>query len=309
MSAAASTTSSRGALLHGLWWAARPYQWPKNVIVFAALAFSAGDAWTASDASSWGPLLRDAAGLFAAWCLVASATYLVNDIRDREADRHHPRKQSRPIASGAVTVQHASLLAVVLVVAGLGLAVALDWSAAGVLAAYFLVMVGYSCGLKSVAVLDIFILSTGLVARAVSGGLVIGVTISPWLYVCTSFGALLVATSKRWAESRQLGEAAMLHRRALGHYSTEVLGQMVVISAAASLIAYAVYTIESEHVPANGAMALTVPFAGFGLFRYLLLLSGPRKTDAPDRILFTDIPILVATAGFAVTAVTVLLLT
>ena len=307
MSSAASATPSRGVLLHGLWWAARPYQWPKNVIVFAALAFSAGQAWTLSDSASWWPLLRAAAGLFAAWCLVASATYLVNDVCDREADRHHPRKQSRPIASGAVSVQQALVLAAVLAVGGLAFALVLDLAAAAVLAAYFAVMVAYSYGLKSVAVVDVFVLSVGLVARAVSGGLVIGVTISPWLYVCTSFGALLVATSKRWAESRHLGEAATLHRRALGQYSAEVLGQMVVISAAASLIAYAVYTIESEHVPANGAMALTVPFAGFGLFRYLLLLSGPRQEDAPDRILFTDIPILVAVVGFAATAVTVLL--
>ncbi|MGD9933111.1 MAG: UbiA prenyltransferase family protein [Dehalococcoidia bacterium] len=309
MSSAASAAPSRSAVFHGLWMAARPYQWPKNVLVFAALAFSAGQVWTLSDSASWWPLLRAAAGLFAAWCLVASATYLVNDVCDREADRHHPRKQRRPIASGAVNVQQALILAVALAVGGLALALILDLAAGAVLAAYFAVMVAYSYGLKSVAVVDVFVLSVGLVARAVSGGLVIGVTISPWLYVCTSFGALLVATSKRWAESRQLGEAAMLHRRALGQYSAEVLGQMVVISAAASLIAYAVYTIESEHVPANGAMALTVPFAGFGLFRYLLMLSGPRQADAPDRILFTDLPILVAMAGFAVTAVTVLLLT
>ncbi len=309
MTAALPVHHSRGQVLHGLWWASRPYQWPKNVIVFAALAFSAGDAWELSEPRSWGPLLGSAAGLFAAWCLVASATYLLNDVFDREADRHHPRKMTRPVAAGVVSVHQAVVLAILLAVAGAVLGFALDWAAGAILAAYFVLMVGYSYGLKSVAVLDIFILSTGLVARAVSGGLAIDVTISPWLYVCTSFGALLVATSKRWAEVRQLGDAAALHRRVLGQYSADVLGQMVVISAAASLIAYAVYTIESEHVPANGAMALTVPFAGFGLFRYLLLLSGPRATHAPDRILFTDPPILLSMAGFTATAVTVLLLT
>ena len=136
----------------------------------------------------------------------------------------------------------------------------------------------------------------------------IDVTISPWLYVCSSFGAFFFASSKRWAEHRQLGPDAAQHRPALAQYGGEILGQLLMISASSAILSYALYTIESEHVPKNGSMALTLPWVAFALFRYLLLLDGPRRGDAPDRILFTDPQILVAVAGFVLTAVTVLVL-
>ena len=144
--------------------------------------------------------------------------------------------------------------------------------------------------------------------RAVAGAVVIDVAISPWLYVCTSFGAFFLACSKRWAEHRQLGPEAAAHRPSLAHYTGEILSQLVVISAATALLGYALYTIESDNVPRNGAMALTIPFVAFALFRYLLLLNGERRTDAPDQIIFTDPQILVSVAGFLVTAMTVMAL-
>ena len=107
----------------------------------------------------------------------------------------------------------------------------------------------------------------------------------------SSFAALFFATSKRWAEYRQLGDEAARHRPALAGYSGEVLGQMLTITAGGALLSYALYTIESARVPTDGSMALTLPFVAFGLFRYLLLLNGERRTEAPDRILFTDPPV------------------
>ncbi len=286
--------------------AMRPYQWPKNVIVFAALVFSAGDAWRPGDADTWWPLLWRTAALFALWSMVASATYLVNDVRDREADRIHPRKSRRPIASGEVSPGAAMAMAVALTVVALPLTFALDVASGAVLAGYAALMTAYSYGLKRVAVLDIIILTSGVVGRAVAGATAIDVEISPWLYVCSSFAALFFATSKRWAEYRQLGADAARHRPSLAGYSGEVLSQLLNITAAGALLSYALYTIESTRVPDDGSMALTIPFVAFGMFRYLLLLNGERKTDAPDRILFTDPQLLLAMAGFAGTALAVL---
>lgn len=290
-----------------LFHALRPHQWPKNLVVFAALAFSAGEAWHVSQPDSWWPLLWRCGALFALWCLAASGIYLVNDIVDREGDRLHPRKRLRPIASGAMPVPIAWTISAVLLLGSLPVALILNLAAGAILCAYVLVNLSYSFGLKHVAILDIIILCSGVVARAVAGAAVIDVTISPWLYVCTSFGAFFFATSKRWAEFRQLGEEAASHRPSLEHYTGEVLNQLLTISAAAALLAYALYTIESERVPRNGAMAITLPFVAFALFRYLLLLNGRRATDAPDQIVFTDPQIVGAVVGFLVTAMTVLL--
>lgn len=287
--------------------AMRPYQWPKNVILFAALVFSAGDAWQASDLDTLWPLLWRTAALFGLWSMVASATYLVNDVRDRENDRLHPRKAKRPIASGELGVTTALVVAGLLAAVALPLTFALDTTASAILAGYAIVMVLYSYGLKTVAILDIIILTGGVVARAAAGATAIDVEISPWLYVCSSFAALFFSTSKRWAEYRQLGPDAARHRPSLAGYSGELLGQLLTITAAGALLSYALYTIESEHVPSDGAMALTIPFVAFGLFRYLLLLNGDRRTEAPDRIVFTDPQIVLAVAGFVTTALIVLI--
>lgn len=285
----------------------RPYQWPKNVILFAALVFSAGDAWKPSDLEEFWPLLGRTAALFGLWCMVSSATYLINDVRDRENDRLHPRKARRPIASGELGVTTALVVAAVLTVVAMPLTFMVDRTAAAILAGYAVMMVLYSFGLKTVAILDIIILTGGVVARAAAGATAIDVHISPWLYVCSSFAALFFATSKRWAEFRQLGAEAARHRPALAGYSGELLSQLLNITAAGALLSYALYTIESERVPSNGAMALTIPFVAFGLFRYLLLLNGDRRTDAPDRIVFSDPQIVLAVFGFVATALVVLI--
>lgn len=288
--------------------ALRPYQWPKNGLVFAALVFSAGESWKPGDADTWWPLLWRTLVLFVCWCMVSSAMYLLNDVQDRELDRVHPRKRYRPIARGAVTPRTAAVTAIVLGAIAIPAAFLLDIAAGAVLAGYTVVMLVYSGGLKQVAILDLLILCVGVVARAVAGAVTIDVEISPWLYVCSSFAALFIASSKRWSEYRQLGPEAAAHRPVLAQYTSEILGQILTISGAGALLSYALYTIESRNVPPNGSMALTLPFVAFALFRYLLLLSGSRKTDAPDQILFTDPQIIVSVAGFVVTAVTVMLI-
>jgi len=284
----------------------RPQQWPKNALVFAAFVFSLGDAWEPGDRETWWPLLWRSIALFGAWCLAASATYLLNDAQDAERDRSHPRKRGRPIASGRLGERAAVAASIVLTLVAVPAAFLLDSGAGMVVGGYVAVMAAYSLGLKQVAIVDIFILGAGVVGRAVSGALAIGVEISPWLYVCSMFAALFVATSKRWAEFRQLGDEASTHRPALASYTSEMLGHMVLVSASAALISFALYTIESDAVPENGAMATTIPFVAFGMFRYLMLLDGKRQGDAPDQILFTDPQIVVAVAAFVGVAFLVL---
>ena len=286
--------------------AMRPRQWPKNVVVFAALAFSAEQAWQFDSLDTFWPLFWRTVALAGCWCLASSSTYLINDVQDREADRLHPRKALRPIARGALGIRTAYGAAFVLAVVGIVGAAALAPLAGGIVGAYVLAMLGYSIGLKSVAVLDVLLLAGGVIARAVAGAAVIDVTISPWLYVCSSFGALFLGVSKRWAEHRQLGESAAEHRKALGEYSQENLEHMLIMSGGGALLSYALYTIESPNVPENGAMALTLPFVVFGLFRYLLLITGPRATDAPDQVLFTDRQIALSVVGFLAVALGVL---
>ncbi len=295
-----------GSRLPPLLGAMRPYQWPKNVVVFAAFVFSAGEAWRPADAESWWPLLWRSVVLFGLWCLAASATYLLNDVRDREADRLHPRKRLRPVASGRLRTGTALAAAAVLAGVSVPGALALDPVAGLVVAGYLALMAMYSFGLKRVAILDILLLGAGVVGRAVSGAAAIEVDISPWLYVCSSFAAFFVATTKRWAEFRQLGPEAARHRPSLAAYNAEVLELMLGVSAAGALLSYSLYTIESARVPADGSMALTIPFVAFGLFRFLLLMSGPRQAEAPDRVLFTDPQVLLAVGGFTVTALAVL---
>lgn len=307
MTTGTTTVAARPWAIPPLVEAMRPYQWPKNVIVFAGFVFSAGSAWDATEPSSWWPLLWRTIALFAIWCAVSSAMYLINDIRDREADRLHPRKRYRAIARGAVSIRLARTTAAVLLVTGLPLAVALDQLAGIIVAGYAAIMILYSWGLKDIVILDVIILCTGVVARAVGGAAAIDVEISPWLYVCTSFGAFFFASSKRWAEFRQLGADAAAHRPALAAYNSEILNQLLIISASTALLAYSIYTIESANVPGDGSMALTIPFVAFGLFRYLLLLSGERRADAPDRILFTDPQLLLSILGFGLVALAVLL--
>jgi 4-hydroxybenzoate polyprenyltransferase len=253
MTTEATTVGTRGLTLPPLLEAMRPYQWPKNIIVFAAFVFSAGTAWELDDMDTWWPLLWRNIGLFAVWCLVSSAVYLVNDIKDREADRLHPRKRNRAIARGALPVATAGAAAVALFVVAIPGAMALDTTGGLILAGYAAVMLGYSWGLKQVAILDIIILCGGVVARAVAGAATIDVEISPWLYVCTSFAAFFFASSKRWAEYRQLGADAIAHRPALAQYTGDLLNQLLVISASTALLAYALYTIESANVPEDGS--------------------------------------------------------
>lgn len=296
-----STSQAPALSARALLRALRPRQWPKNGLVFIALAFTLN----LQDRT----LLVRSVGAFVCFCALSSAGYLLNDVMDVEADRAHPTKRMRPIAAGQVPVNAALALGMALTVLGLAGSFLIS-PAFGLLAlAYGLLTAVYSVSLKHVVLLDIFGIAGGFVLRAAAGAVAIDVPISPWLYIATLLGALLIALGKRRTELETLGvEAAVGHRRNLESYSIEFIDQLILVISSAALMTYALYTFSAENLPKNHSMMLTIPVVMYGLFRYLFLVREGDVGGAPEELLFRDRPLLLAVVVWAVLAVTMLYL-
>jgi 4-hydroxybenzoate polyprenyltransferase len=288
--------------------AMRPRQWTKNGIVFLALIFSVNQQYEIGDFDSWFPKLMESLVAFVCFCMVASADYLVNDIRDIENDRAHPKKRNRPIAAGLLTVEAAWAWAAVLALGGIGAAFALDWQMGLVVLGYLGMMLAYTFYLKHVVLLDLMVIATGFVLRAMAGALAIDVPISPWLYVVTALGALFLGINKRKAELELLQDGAGTHRRILDEYSLEMLNQMASTVTAATLMAYGLYTFTADGLPEYHSMMLTIPFVLYGIFRYIYLVEVKREGGSPEDVLLKDIPIMLTLVGWVITAGVVLLI-
>jgi 4-hydroxybenzoate polyprenyltransferase len=270
--------------------AMRPAQWLKNGVVFAGLVFGGKLLEPASVASATLAAL--------AFCLLSSGFYLVNDVRDRDADRLHPVKRLRPIPAGELAPRTAGLVGVILVVAAMVASALLSWSLLLVFVAYAGLMTAYNLGVKEIAILDVFAIAAGFVLRAVAGAIAVDVSISPWLLVCTMLLALLIGFGKRRQELVDL-ENASEHRRNLSVYNQAMLDQSVAVTAAGTLIAYAVYTFDSESAQYHHRMMFTIPIVAYGVFRYLYLLYLGGKGGAPETMLLTDRPLLASVAAWA----------
>jgi 4-hydroxybenzoate polyprenyltransferase len=287
--------------------AMRPRQWTKNGIVFLALVFSVGQEYHLSDASTWVPKVLAALAAFACFAMVSSAEYLVNDIKDVEADRAHPTKRRRPIAAGLLPVRTAWAAAAVLAVAGNGAAFALDWHMGLVIFGYTALMLAYTYELKHVVLVDLMVIGAGFVFRAMAGALAIDVPISPWLYVVTALGALFIGINKRRAELELLEAGAGNHRKILDDYTIPMLDQMASIVTGALLIAYGLYTFTAEGLPKNHSMMLTIPFVLYGIFRYLYLVNVKKEGGSPEEVLLRDLPIMATVIAWLTTAGIILL--
>jgi len=285
----------------------RPRQWTKNGIVFLALVFSVGASYHLSQPDTWIPKVLESLVAFACFALVSSADYLVNDIRDIEADRQHPRKRNRPIAAGLLPVNVAWGWAIGLAVIGNAGAFALNWRLGVVVFAYTALMVAYSYALKHMVLIDLMVIAAGFVLRAAGGAVAIDVPVSPWLYVVTALGALFLGINKRRAELELLQDGAGNHRKILDEYSTDLLDQMASTVTAATLMAYGLYTFTAEGLPENHSMMLTIPFVLYGIFRYLYLVHNRKEGGSPEDVLLRDVPIMLTVIGWVVTAGVVLL--
>jgi decaprenyl-phosphate phosphoribosyltransferase len=260
--------------------AARPKQWAKNVLVFAA----PGAASVLSQSSA----LRDSALAFVAFCLTAAGTYYINDVGDIEADRRHPVKSQRPIAAGELPVRLAMVLGILLIVAGMGLALVVRWQLLAVVGVYVALTAAYTFGLKHVAVLDIALVASGFIVRAVAGGVAVDVPISQWFLIVTSFGSLFVVAGKRYGEYRDMGDERADTRSILASYTQPYLRYVWMIASGVAMTAYCLWAFEQSEGKAGVPWfeLSIVPFV-LALLRYALLLETGHGS-APEDVILGD---------------------
>lgn len=292
--------SAVGQNLWGLLRTMRPKQWSKNVIVFAALVFD-GKLFDA-------PLFARTLLIFAAFCLISSTVYIINDLADIEKDRQHPRKSKRPLPSGKLSPAFAIGGAVALAAASLALAFWLNFWTGIVLVVYLVQNIAYSLWLKHIVIIDVMVLALGFLLRVVAGALVVQVSnFSPWLYVCVTLLALFLGFGKRRHELALLEEGASSHRAALADYSLPMLDQIIGLVVTSTFIAYVLYGIESQTALAQGGlMLLTTPFVFYFIARYLYLIHVRHLGGAPDELLFADRPLLINTMLWALSVVAII---
>jgi 4-hydroxybenzoate polyprenyltransferase len=292
-----STQETALALLQAM----RPQQWTKNGLVFAALVFD----------RKFTDFSTVMVSILAAicFCAASSTIYLINDVRDIERDQLHPRKRYRPIASGRITPRQALIAAAVLEIFSITIAVLISPAFALIILGYLVLMVAYTLELKQLAIIDVFAIAAGFVLRAAGGAIAIDVPVSPWLYACTMLLALLIGFGKRRSELASLGGNAIAHRPSLGEYTLVLLDQYLSILAAATVIAYSLYTFDAAAVPRNHAMMLTIPFVVYAIFRYLYLVQRSELGGTPEALLFADKPLLISIIGWGMASAIIILLT
>ncbi len=284
--------------------ALRPTQWTKNGLVFAAFVFALGDREQVISLVDFWPVLW--ASIY--FCLLSSSIYLLNDMRDIEQDRLHPTKRLRPLAAGTISQPVAIIAALVLAGIALTGAAQINGQLALVLGGYAIMQIAYTFGLKRVPLVDVFMIAIGFVLRAIAGAVAITVTISPWLLLCTFLLALFLALCKRRHEKVILEDVSAQTRASMQGYDGKLLDQLIAIVSAATIVSYALYTLWPDTVQKFGSnhLSFTLPFVMFGLFRYLDLVYRHAQGGHPEKILLTDIPLIVNLALYGLTVLGIL---
>lgn len=272
-----------------LWRLLRPHQWVKNGFVFVGLLFGdVGDNWKLG-----GSVLLAGAG----FCLLSSCGYVLNDVFDRRADRAHPLKCKRPLASGTVSLREAYALAFACGTAGLALGAAASSIVVAILLAYLALNLAYSAQLKHIAILDVFIIAAGFMLRIFAGTWGVGIEPSYWLLLCSLQLTVFLGFAKRRAELMATdgsGTGAASQRAVLDDYSPALLDSMMAISAAGVIVSYSLYTVSPDTVALHRTDKLiyTLPFVVYGIFRYIFLVHRQGGED-PAWTLLTDAHMLV----------------
>lgn len=274
-------------MLKGIIKSFRIKQWVKNGFLFAGIIFD-------RQLFNSSAFLKTALGFFI-FCILSSAVYFLNDIFDIEADRQHPTKNSRPIASGEISVVTASSIAFLLSSIALSSAYFLSTSFFILCLIYFLMNVLYSKWLKHIPILDVMIIASGFVLRVAAGVSLIKVErFSPWLYMVTTLLSLFIGFGKRRAELVLLSDDANQHRIVFEGYSLPLLDQLITIVSSITLVSYSLYSFSAPNLPANHSMMLTIPFVLYGIFRYLYLIQIEQTGGAPEELVLKDRPLQMA---------------
>lgn len=270
--------------LYYLFVSMRPKQWTKNLIIFAAPIFS-------------GKILNPDVFLksflgFVLLCFLSGAVYLINDVVDYEKDRHHPKKNQRPVASGKLSKNLAFGFSLFSSASVLVFSYFLGATFFLCLAGYFLIQLLYSLWLKNLVILDVFTIASGFLVRALSGVYLLSLSLSPWLFICAFLLALFLGFGKRRHELLFL-EKASTHRPVLKEYSKEFLDVLLTVIASATVVSYSLYTFFSETAEKHSGLMWSIPFVFYGLFRYLYLVYSKNLGGNPEEILLTDRPLLI----------------
>jgi 4-hydroxybenzoate polyprenyltransferase len=274
----------------------RPKQWTKNLLVFAAFAFSISKV-------DMGSALLSSLLAFFLFSFVSGCVYILNDFVDREADRQHPEKRNRPMASGKLNPSLAITVGLILLLGSLLIAWMLKPLFAVLLLIYFVLNLAYSLTLKHVVLVDIMIIAAGFVFRALGGGLVIKVDITPWFLLCVFLLSLFLAIGKRRHELILLKNNKGSHRKVLEHYNEPLLDQMSGIVTTSAIMSYSLFTFLSGH---SIYLMWTIPLVIYGIFRYLYLIHVLGKGGKPESLLYQDRGILTTVVLFGITVIIIL---
>ena len=306
--------------------AMRPMQAPKNGLVLVPLIFSVNVWFAVDDVVGMVEIVMRSVGAALAFTLLSGAVYLINDLADVERDRAHPVKRRRAIASGDLPVVVAAIAAVVAILVAGAISVLISASLVVVSVAYIVLNVAYTLKLKHVAILDVMSVASGFVLRAYAGYVAIGgpvpwfgngslgvdIDVSPWFYIMTALGALLLALGKRRAELKTAGDRAAQQRNILGEYTTEFIDVLIMSTATLAIFTYSLYAVDlgdtGANVPGDNTMMVTIPFVAYGIYRYLYLLYVRGEGEAPEIILLRDRPTLINGFLWLATASTILLI-
>ncbi len=277
-------------MISGIIGTARPKQWLKNILVFAA----PGAAGVLNQGQPFGLTLL----AFVSFCLASAGVYFLNDLIDVEADRKHPKKQFRPIASGEVPLNVARVACVAIPAAALGVAgLTGRWQTVAIVGVYLAVNIAYNFRLKRIPVVDLVAVASGFVLRAAAGAVAVDVPMSRWFVLCITFGSLFIVVGKRYAELNEMGKGSGT-RETLDSYSVGYLRILLSVSCGAALLSYCVWAFETSEVGAVASgSSFDFPFYELSivpmltaLFRYLLVLEqggggAPEEVFAKDRVL------------------------
>ena len=280
--------------------AVRPRQWVKNLLVLAAPLAALG----VDVQADYAQVFRNVGIAFVVFCLAASSIYLINDARDVEADRAHPTKRFRPIAAGVVPVPLAYGLAAVLAVASLGISWLVTPNLAAVMAVYIGIQLAYCFGLKHQAVLDICIVSSGFLIRAIAGGVAAGIPLSQWFLLVFAFGSLFMAAGKRYAELKLAEQTGAKIRKSLESYTSSYLRFVWTLAATAVVLCYALFAFERDGGSASWWAISIIPFT-VAILRYAVDIDGgdagePEDIALSDRVLQLLALALIGSVGAAV---------